>query len=354
MLRGLICLAAVALSGCGGATHGVRLVYETGPTPTSPETTATRERAAATIRARLRGIVPGATVGIDPQHRISVFLPGVSPGAPLTLEIGATGVLEFYDWEANVIGPTGRPAPTDKTVTGGLSAGSAGSGITLYNAVIRASKRPAIHRSNGAGLGSGPDGVWYLVDKGARKVLGGPAPTKAALTGGHAAAGGSAAVHVEPGTVIVQAESPNDEPDPALDSYYVLNDAPSLGNADITDPREAPLPQPGGSPEPSVTFDFTRDGGRAFQAVTKVLARRGAARSVIGHTDLQHFAIVLDDRAISIPSIDFNQLPNGIDAGNSSQIGVFNVNAARMLAQILQTGPLPVGLTLVSARSSSA
>lgn len=118
MLGGLICLAAIALSGCGGATHGVKVVYATGPTPTSPGAAATRERAAATIRARLRGIAPGAVVGIDSQHRISVFLPGVSPGALLTLEVGATGVLQFYDWEANVIGPTGRPAPTDKIVTG--------------------------------------------------------------------------------------------------------------------------------------------------------------------------------------------------------------------------------------------
>lgn len=236
-----------------------------------------------------------------------------------------------------------------------MSAGSAASGITLYNAVIRASKRPAIHRSTATGLGSGHDGVWYLVDKRARKVLGlgGPSPTMAALTGRHAAAAGSTVVHIQACTVIVQAESPNAAPDPALDSY-VLNDAPALSNADITNPREASLTEPGGSPQASGTFDLTRDGAKAFQAVTKVVARRGAARSVIGHTDLQHFAVVLDDRVISVPSIDFNHFPNGIDAGNTSRIAGFPVNFARMLAQIIKTGPLPVGLTLVSAGSSSA
>ncbi len=33
-------------------------------------------------------------------------------------EVGKTAQLQFYDWEKNVIGPSGQPAPTEGTVTG--------------------------------------------------------------------------------------------------------------------------------------------------------------------------------------------------------------------------------------------
>jgi SecD/SecF fusion protein len=365
---GLIALSAIALSGCGGATHsgqattttatharsGVDLLYAVAATSTSPDSSATRTRTAATLRARLQGLAPGATVRIDPHDRISVFLPGVSPGAPLTLEVGAAGALEFYDWEANVIGPGGRPAPTDATVTGGANPGGASDGITLYEAVIRASRRPQVSRPADLPLGNGSDGSWYLVDRRAQTVLAGPAAAEAALAGRHAALTGSAVVRVEPGTVIVAAESPNDQPDPTIGRYYVLNDAPALGNADITDPREAPEPQPGGTGQPSVTFGFTAAGRSAFRALTKVIARRGARLSTHGQTDLQHFAIVLDDRLISVPGIDFSQYPDGIDASDGSEIsGGFAVTSAKLLARTLQGGSLPIELTLLSARPSA-
>jgi len=371
-VRGLSALAAIALSGCGGATHsatpttgtaapasaahtpaGVDLLYKAGPTPTSPDSSASRTRAAAIIRAELRGVVPAATVRVNHQAGISVFLPGVSPGAPLTREVGANGQLEFYDWEANVIGPTGRAEPAVTAVTGGPDAGSAGSGITLYEAVLRASRRPEVDRPSDTTLGNGLHGVWYLVDRRAHKVLAGPEQTRAALSGKHAAPRGSTVVHVQPGTVIVAAESPNGEPDPTLDSYYVLNDAPALSTKDITDPREAVDSGPGGSGQPSVTFNFTTAGRRIFESMTATIARRGRERSAPAQTDLQHFAIVLDNRLISVPSIDFNQYPDGVEATNGSEIsGAFTTASSRVVAQLLATGGLPVELTLVSERPS--
>lgn len=331
----------------------MELVFAATATPTSPGSSAARSRTAAIIRARLRGLAPGANVRIDRQDRISVFLPGISPGAPLTQQVAGRGVLTFYDWEASVLGPAGRPAPTDETVTGGSNAGSARSGITLYAAVIRASKR-AIKCRNDATLGSAYKGVWYLLDRRAHKVLGGPALSAATLSSGHRAAPTSTPVHVQPGNVIVGGERPSGKHGSTRDGYYVLDDAPALGNRDITDPQEAVNPPPG-SGQPSVTFNFTSDGRRAFRALTKVIARRGATRSAGGKTDFQHFAIVLDDRVISVPSIDFHQYPDGVDAGTGGEIvGGFTVTSARLLAQILQTGVLPVSLTLFSERPSSA
>jgi SecD/SecF fusion protein len=103
-----------------------------------------------------------------------------------------------------------------------------------------------------------------------------------------------------------------------------------------------------------VTFNFTGTGRSAFRVVTQVIARRGARLSTHGQTDLQHFAIVLDDRLISVPGIDFRQYPDGIEASNGSEIsGGFTVTSAKLLARTLQTGPLPVELTLLSATPSA-
>ena len=49
---------------------------------------------------------------------IDVALPDVSNASRAQDEVGKTAQLYFYDWEPNVIGPEGKPAPTDGTVTG--------------------------------------------------------------------------------------------------------------------------------------------------------------------------------------------------------------------------------------------
>ena len=58
---------------------------------------------------------------------------------------------------------------------------------------------------------------------------------------------------------------------------------------------------------------------------------------------------------ISVPSIDFNQYPSGISASNGSEIsGGFTITSAQTLAQLLQTGALPIKLQLISAEQVSA
>lgn len=132
------------------------------------------------------------------------------------------------------------------------------------------------------------------------------------------------------------------------DKWYVVQNKPSLQGSDIVDPEQNFDNGPGRSGQPIVVFDFTRHGAAAWEAVTRRIARRGQDGQIPGADPLasaQHFAIVLDDALISVPYIDFQQNPDGIDASNGSQIqGGFTVDSARNLAVILNAGALPVAL----------
>ncbi len=69
----------------------------------------------------------------------------------------------------------------------------------------------------------------------------------------------------------------------------------------------------------------------------------------------QHFAIVLDGQLITVPSIDFTQYPEGIDASTGSEIsGGFTLTSAQELASELQSGALPIRLDLISRSQVSA
>ena len=62
------------------------------------------------------------------KDEIDVALPDVHNVTRAQEEVGTTAQLNFYDWEPNVIGPSGKPEPTDGTVTGdSTNAGAGGS-----------------------------------------------------------------------------------------------------------------------------------------------------------------------------------------------------------------------------------
>ncbi|HWH09942.1 MAG TPA: protein translocase subunit SecD [Solirubrobacteraceae bacterium] len=336
---------------------GVELVYQGEPTAQSPVDSTSLSRAIDIIRQRVDAIgVSQPEIQTTGNNEIDVALPAVKDATTAEQQVGEVAQLYFYDWEPNVIGPTGTADPTNASVTGGLNgAGNPAYGVSLYKAVILASKRPEIKRKSDTTLGNGIDGIWYLVNEKTQTVLRGPDATQAALTGESPAPKGSTVIHIQPGTVIVQAETPNDQPDTKLNSYYVLNDDPALSGKDIKNPQQAFDNGAGGTGQPNVTFDFTSGGRKTFEAVTKRIAQRGAQTAVLGNGANQHFAIVLDNRLISVPSIDYTQYPEGIDAASGSEIsGGFTITSAQTLAQLLQTGALPIGLKLISAEQVSA
>jgi preprotein translocase subunit SecD len=55
-----------------------------------------------------------------------------------------------------------------------------------------------------------------------------------------------------------------------------------------------------------------------------------------------------------VPSIDFKQYPDGIDAANGSEItGSFTITTATTLANELASGALPIKLKLISSELRS-
>ena len=123
-------LAALALAGCSDRASRPtcdRLDASFG----EPATRLTLEApgASAAQVAQARDILCARLAGLDVAHRVQR-----APGGGLTVDVTrasqladeldpssifGVGRLAIYDWEANVIGPRGVPAPGDPEVTGG-------------------------------------------------------------------------------------------------------------------------------------------------------------------------------------------------------------------------------------------
>jgi SecD/SecF fusion protein len=356
---------------------GVELVYKARPTAVSKVDSESLERTINIMRKRVDKIgVAQTEIQRSGESEIDVSLPDVSNVARAQAEVGKTAQLQFYDWEPNVIGPTGEKAPTEPTVTGGQQAGASQFGIPEYQAVLRAAKRPAILRHSDttwdwrtnctpAQVGGCIYGSWYLLDTAHEKVLRGPEETEQNLYADKYRPPPGAkvkVVRVSPGTVLAQSRpvesvagkvtqrSPN--------SWYVLNDDPVLSGADIKNPQQGFDEGAGETGQPNVNFGFTSHGQSVFQRVTKEIARRGQEAQLPGvgkEAAQQHFAVVLDGQLITTPSIDYTKYPEGIDATNGSQIsGGFTITSAQELADELASGALPIRLELISSSQVSA
>ena len=229
-----------------------------------PVSTASINAAIGIMRKRVAALGIPSEIQRSGADEITVALPDAGNLAPGGEQVGKTAQLDFYDWEPNVIGPAGKLAPTEGTVTGGPNAGAAQFGLPEYQAVLRAAKRAAIIRSNDTTLDPGCTpaqiggcryGVWYLLDTKHEKVLRGPEESKHSFyEAGYTPPAGAVvtAVHVNPGTVLVQARPLENATGKVINaspnSWYVLNDDPALTGSDLTDRKIAfrlPLPRAG-------------------------------------------------------------------------------------------------------------
>ncbi len=355
---------------------GVELVYQGRPTAQSKVDPESLERAIDIMRTRVDQLgVAQPEIQRSGPTEIDVALPDVSNATRAQEEVGKTAQLQFYDWEPNVIGANGQPAPTEGTVTGDATSGGPGgaiAGLLEYQAVLRAAKRAAILRTSDTTWSSGctPQqvedciyGSWYLLDTAHEKVVRGPEETEHNLYSDlpkQLPGAKLKAVRVNPGTVLVQARATEDEKtgkviNPSPNSWYVLNDDPVLKGSDITNPTQSNDEATG---QPDVTFGFTSYGKGVFERVTKEIAHRGQEAQLPGvskEAALQHFAVVLDGQLITVPSIDYTKYPEGIDASTGSEIsGGFTITSAQNLANELQSGALPIKLALISRSQVSA
>lgn len=253
----------------------------------------TLTRTTDALKRRLAALGAGDwTIARPGRDRISVTVPDRATADRVKGTLAARGRLAYYDWEADVLGTDGRPHPRDAAVTGAQAAGG------LAGTHTRAVARRIAARHRGA-------------------------------------------------AVVVQAE-----PEPHVAAgFFALADHAALHGSDLTHARQARDPT---TARPIVTLAFTRAGAARFHALTRTLARRGQALIRPGDSSLlvaQHFAVVLDGRLLSVPYLNPQENPDGVDGRDGSQIsGAFTVASARGLAATIDSGPLPAALHLLAER----
>ncbi len=211
---------------------------------------------------------------------------------------------------------------TTSTGPGGVTAG-----LPEYQAVLRAAKRKPILRKSDTTWAQGCTpaqvkdciyGSWYLLDTAHERVVRGPEETEHNLytrPRPNSPPGAKLkAVRVNPGTVLVQAHplesAAGKVTNPSPNSWYVLNDDPVLERRRHHQP-DAEQRRSDRAARTS-RFGFTSHGKSVFEQVTKEIAQRGQEAQLPGVTHeaaLQHFAVVLDGQLITVPSIDFTQVP---------------------------------------------
>ena len=127
-------------------------------------------------------------------------------------------------------------------------------------------------------------------------------------------------------------EQPADPATSQPEQWYVFKRPPALTGEAISGARAG---FSGQNNKPNVLIDFTGDGSKKFQEITRELYRTGLLKNTP-----QTFAIVLDNVMESDPMIDYTDpgLRDGISGGNMA------IKESQDLAFVLKTGALPVKL----------
>ena len=365
---------------------GVQLIYEA--SPTKGEESVDQEALDRTIdvmQERVNSLgVAEAEIQRQGSDQIAVGLPDVTDPQEAADTVGSTAQMAFYDWEANVVGADGTINPTDSQIAQAGGSRSSPAAADAYSAVMRArEQKPADARKSVA------DAQWYAVDDRAKRVIAGPQesqeqPARSSslqralrdqpavlrrLQQPEGVAKPYRLVEIPAGYRIVEAE---DDPDTRIEGdpitrpnsrWFVLRDVAELRGTDIKNPGQGFDDQRRGG-TPNVVFEFTDHGKEVWKDVTKRIVDRGRDNCIapVGATPLQqaqlcgnHFAIVLDQKLISVPYIDFNENPNGISGSTGSSIsGGFTIKSAQRLANQLKSGSLPLKLELISEQKVSA
>src|SRR5579875_1367933 len=145
---------------------GVELVYKALPTRETPSITpAALQRAVDVMNNRVNQLgVSQPQITTDGKNLIDVQLPNVTNVAQAEALVGKTSQLYFYDWEANVLTPTGQPAaegivssdPQSIALSQGNGTSifpgddsSVAGAMSFYQAVSLAAKQPLVANSKG-------------------------------------------------------------------------------------------------------------------------------------------------------------------------------------------------------------
>ncbi|MBA3475983.1 MAG: protein translocase subunit SecD [Actinobacteria bacterium] len=296
------------------------------------------------------------------EDQISIQIPGVKNPEQVIGIIGQTAQLELYDLEANLVRPS----------------------ISVQNFPIATDSLYALLAGQQA-LIEGNTGAWYLFDN-KKKKRAGPVTGKDKLLRSKVVeeAGekgelpkGWKIFGVPPKSVVLTCGIGEDvcpgvnAANPTRNYFYLVRFGEfktSDGVRQVPEMRGDDLKLSGTrqdfdttSSQPIVTMQFTDEGADKFGEITNDEADRGKLlfNTSGGGGDprntFQHFAIVLDREIKSWPSIDWEQYPNGISGTNGAQItGISDIDEAKNLALVLQTGALPVTFTTLEQTAISA
>ena len=324
------------------------------------------------------------------SDQISVGLPDVQNAERAIQQVGTTAQLQFYDWEPNVLGRgADSPYAGSKALFAAAEAASKekpkaeatdvppGSDLTPAQADRQndSTTTPRYYLFGPDELPIGPDKKPvrtgdYDPGTSCKEALSDfdPGPGKApeyakgtacadelkALGSGGPPAG-SRIIEVPRGITIVEAERVDNQP-AQIKRFFVLEDDTELNGTDIKNPKAQSDPQ---TNAPVVTMEFTDKGREAFARVTKRIADRGSKIIPQAGTPrdqtFQRFAITLDNKIVSLATIDYVQNPEGIDGRTGAQIeNIGDIGQTNDLAENLRIGALPIELKLISNTQVSA
>ncbi len=265
--------------------------------------------AVETIRKRTDALgVSEPEIQRSGRDQISIGLPDVQNADRAIQQVGTTAQLQFYDWEANVLGgarttcSAGTKALYDATEFASTQEGKAEQQRRSRRARTRRPRRPTRRTTRRATsyylfgpdrLPIGPDkkpvrtgrlrrrrrpAESYLrtTSRGPARRPSSPKDTECkseleALGSGGPPAG-SRVIKVPEGVVVVEGERVENQP-PQIKRFFVLEDDSELSGTDIKNPEQTFDPN---TNAPIVTMEFTDEGREAFARVTKRLAERGA------------------------------------------------------------------------------
>jgi SecD/SecF fusion protein len=309
---------------------GVEVVLQGQPTDESQVTPEAIERSVEIIRSRVDSFgVAEPEIQTQGDDQIVVSLPGAENPDQVVRDLIQPAQLVFINFERNVLDEGGT---TD-----------------LLEAVRLA------QRSTPEGNRGLP--TFYAFDADGKPVPNvGPATDRATLLEsfpGNELPAGYSIERVPRGFFIAFDEQPTLATRPEAGTtrtYYVFQNQPGLTGRDVTEASTTIQTGALGSRERVVTLQFTDDGRQKFADITRQLAQDGALKN-----ELQRFAIILDGRIVSNPTIDYERLPTGIDGRNGAVIeGEFSQDEAETLAKQINSGALPIQLDVISQKQVGA
>src|SRR6478736_564080 len=272
------------------------------------------------------------------NNQITIQLPGVKDPEAAAKIIGKTAQLELYDLETSLVAPS-------IDINGNVSPRA-----SVYD--LLAGQQAIVKDQSDQ---------WWVFDK-KKKLVVGPVSSKekalakydGKLPDGYKLFGTpSGTVVISCGVQAQVCPGPNGGVTPQANLYYLFKyeppDIPQMTGGDL---KLSGTRQDFDTTtnQPIVSLEFTKKGSDRFQDITRSEYVRGKLRNAP-----QHFAIVLDREIRSWPQIDYTDgaLAGGI-SGNAQITGIGDIQEAKDLALVLQTGALPVEFVTLDQTAISA